>query len=76
LANRIDSTCGCPQSDGFRKGSTHPTLYGFAKNERDNIDDKQLKTLREIATGWLAVSIEHIEKEIAAGRLQEVPDGK
>jgi hypothetical protein len=40
LANHIGSTCGYPQSDGFRKGSTHPTFYGFAKNERDNIDDK------------------------------------
>jgi hypothetical protein len=47
-------------------------IYGFAKNEQDNIDDKELKTLREIAAAWLITSIVHIEKEISAGRLQEV----
>jgi hypothetical protein len=60
----------------FRTEDRAIFIYGFAKNERDNIDDKQLKTLREIAAGWLAVRIEHLEREIAAGRLQEVPDGK
>jgi hypothetical protein len=29
-------------------------LFGFAKNERDNIDDKQLTTLREIVASWFA----------------------
>jgi hypothetical protein len=47
-------------------------IYGFAKNERDNIDDKELRTLREFATAWLAAGIEHFERELAAGRLQEV----
>ena len=47
-------------------------IYGFAKNERDNIDDKELRTLREFAAAWLAASIEHIEKDLAAGRLEEV----
>ena len=28
-------------------------LFGFAKNERDNIDDKQLATLQDIAAAWL-----------------------
>ena len=29
-------------------------LFGFAKNERENIDDKQLTTLREIVASWFA----------------------
>ena len=44
----------------------------FAKNERENIDDKELRTLRGIANAWLAADVEHIESEIASGRLQEV----
>jgi hypothetical protein len=28
-------------------------LCGFAKNERDNIDDDELATLEELAAGWL-----------------------
>jgi hypothetical protein len=48
-------------------------IYGFAKNERDNINDKELRTLREIAVAWLAASIPQIEREVANGRLQEVP---
>jgi hypothetical protein len=34
---------------GFRPDRSI-SLFGFAKNERDNIDDKQLTTLREIVT--------------------------
>jgi hypothetical protein len=51
-------------------------IYGFAKNERDNINDKELKTLREIAAAWLAASPQNIEREVADGRLQEVPDDR
>jgi len=28
-------------------------LFGFAKNERDDIDADELATLRDIAKGWL-----------------------
>jgi hypothetical protein len=59
----------------FRLHDRAVFIYGFAKNERENIDDKELRTLREIATAWLTTNIEHIEREIASGRLQEVPNG-
>jgi hypothetical protein len=58
----------------FRSQDRAVFIYGFAKNERDNIEDKELKTLREIATAWLAASIQCIEREVAEGRLQEVPE--
>jgi hypothetical protein len=51
-------------------------IYGFAKNERNNINDKELKTLREIAAAWLAASAQNIEREVADGRLQEVPNDR
>jgi hypothetical protein len=58
----------------FRLKDRAVFIYGFAKT-RDNIDDKELRTLREIATAWLAASFQHIEDEITNGRLQEVPHG-
>lgn len=49
-------------------------LYGFAKNERDNIDPDELSSLREIAAGWLAVDDEKIAFAVSQGVLQEVSD--
>jgi hypothetical protein len=56
----------------FRSRHRAVFIYGFAKNERENIDDRELRTLRDIATAWLAADVERIESEIASGRLQEV----
>ena len=47
-------------------------LYGFAKNERENIDNDELATLREIAAAWLTADTAQIERAIAEGTLQEV----
>ena len=58
----------------FRSKDRAVFLYGFAKNERDNIDDKQLATLRDIAAGFARATDVQIAQEIAAGRLQEVHD--
>jgi hypothetical protein len=40
-------------------------LYGFAKNERDNVDDDDLETARDIAKGWLEASANQIARAIA-----------
>jgi hypothetical protein len=40
----------------------------------DNIDDKQLATLREAAAIWLKADDGTIEKNLAAGNLLEVKD--
>jgi hypothetical protein len=58
----------------FRSQDRAVFIYGFAKNERNNIDGKELKTLREIAAAWLAATIQHIEREVTNGRLREVPE--
>lgn len=57
----------------YHSGNRTVFLYGFAKNERDNIDDDELTTLKEIAAGWLEADSEHIETAIKEGFLQEVP---
>jgi hypothetical protein len=47
-------------------------LLGFAKNERDNIDDDQLASLKKIAAGWLGASAPIIDAAIAEGALVEI----
>ena len=56
----------------FRSKARAVFLYGFAKNERDNIDNDELATLREIAAAWLAADTDQIERAIAEGVLQEI----
>ena len=50
-------------------------LFGFAKNERDNIDSDELTTLREIASSFLKASEEKIEQALEDGTLIEVQNG-
>ena len=51
-------------------------LFGFAKNERDNIDDKQLTTLREIVASWFAADDKKIAQALKDGLLIEVKYGE
>jgi hypothetical protein len=51
-------------------------LFGFAKNERDNIDNKQLTTLREIVASWFAADDDKIAQALKDGLLIEVKHGK
>jgi hypothetical protein len=50
-------------------------LFGFAKNERENIDGDQLKTLREIVATWFAADEKKIAQALADGILIEVHHG-
>ena len=59
----------------YRSGDRAVFLYGFAKNERDNITNDELETLREIGAAWLDAKIEHLEKVIKEGVLQETSYG-
>jgi hypothetical protein len=51
-------------------------LFGFAKNERENIEDKQLTTLREIVASWFAADDKKIAHALKDGILIEVKHGK
>jgi hypothetical protein len=51
-------------------------LFGFAKNERDNIEDKELTTLREIVASWFAANDRKIAQALRDGLLIEVKHGK
>jgi hypothetical protein len=47
-------------------------LYGFAKRDRDNLDAKELKIVRQLAEAWLKASPEVIERALKDGQLIEV----
>ncbi len=56
----------------FRSAKRVVFLYGFAKNERDNIDRRELATLRDLAAAWLEASEPQIEQALVSGLLQEL----
>jgi hypothetical protein len=58
----------------YREGHRAVFLYGFAKNDRENIDDDELQTLREIGAAWLAADAQRITRAIEEKALQEVHD--
>jgi hypothetical protein len=47
-------------------------LYGFAKNDLDNISSDQLQTLRTIGANWLVASVATIRQATDEGELQEI----
>lgn len=49
-------------------------LYGFAKNDRENIDDDQLLTIRETAAAFLAHSDAALDGAVNLGKIQEIDD--
>jgi hypothetical protein len=51
-------------------------LYGFAKNERENIAPAELLTLQEIGAAWLAADAAPIARAVREATLQEVMDGE
>jgi hypothetical protein len=57
----------------YRAGVRAVFLYGFAKRERENIDEDELLTLREIGAAWLAADARQIALALDEEALQEVP---
>src|SRR5713226_4939766 len=47
-------------------------LYGFAKSERENVEDDELATARDIAKGWLEADASRLARALADGLIQEV----
>jgi hypothetical protein len=60
----------------YRSGERAVFLYGFAKNQRDNIEADELEDWREIGIGLLRAGMEAIERAIADDELTEVYRGK
>ena len=70
---------GQGRSGGYRTLIAYQTrmrsvfLYGFAKSEKDNIDDEELSDLRKLASHILALNDLQLEAALAANELSEVP---
>jgi hypothetical protein len=47
-------------------------VFGFAKSARDNVDEDELATLRDIAKGWLEADARGLARALADGLIQEV----
>jgi hypothetical protein len=59
----------------FRTPSRSIFLYGFAKNEKENISDEELDDLKKLSKLLLSYDDGELEKAIAAQELIEVPYG-
>ncbi len=56
----------------FRSGYVAVFVYGFGKNERENIEEAELEVLREIAAGWLSSSSEAWDRQVSEGLALEI----
>jgi hypothetical protein len=57
----------------FRAATMTVFLYGFAKNERDNISQDELDFWRRIARATLALDEQQLATLLAQRELTEVP---
>jgi hypothetical protein len=60
----------------YRKGERAVLLFGFAKNERANIDDDELDEWRQVGRAYLELDDKGVEAAIAANELTEVGHDK
>ncbi len=56
----------------YRSETRAVFLFGFAKNDQDNIDEDELKSLRKAATQMLGWNDEDVTALLAAGKWTEV----
>lgn len=59
----------------YRSRNRAVFLYGFAKNELDNIEPDEL-TLKDIAAGWLKANDKEILKALNEDAVKEVKHGE
>jgi hypothetical protein len=59
---------------GYKAEDRAVFLYGFAKNERENISEAELLSLRTDAAYWLNTSYEQLASLINDGSLQEIKE--
>ena len=56
------------------KGSRWFFVFGFEKNERDNISDDELQALQDFAADWLQRTVAQLDEAVADGALLEISD--
>jgi hypothetical protein len=69
---------GSGRSGGYRTVIAYRTsrrsvfLYGFAKNERDNVDERELNDLKKLAHYYLSFTEDQIASAMKNNELREV----
>jgi hypothetical protein len=61
-----------PYVIAYRTSQRSVFLYGFAKSERDNIDDRELNDLKKLARHYLGYSDSQIATALEQTELREV----
>lgn len=56
----------------YRMGDRAFFVYGYTKNERDNIDGRELQALRRLAVIYLSFDTGQLDKALTDGNLIEV----
>ncbi|HEY4168371.1 MAG TPA: type II toxin-antitoxin system RelE/ParE family toxin [Reyranella sp.] len=56
----------------FRRGATAFFVYGFAKNDRDNIDRQELRAFRLLATEMLEMNEPALGAALKNGTIMEI----
>jgi hypothetical protein len=56
----------------YRRGDRAVFLFGFAKSERDNLDDDELAYWQQVGRTYLALDEEELEAAITTDELMEV----
>jgi hypothetical protein len=60
----------------YRRGDRAVFLFGFAKSDRENLDDDELAYWRRVGRAYLGLNEDGIEAAIAADELEEVRHGE
>lgn len=58
----------------FRRQATAFFVYGFAKNDRDNIDRQELQAFRLLAAEMLALNDKEVQMAIKNGTIMEIAE--
>ena len=56
----------------FRRGKHMFYLHGFEKNEKSNVNQKELRALKKAADIWLSITEPNLAKAIKAGSIVEI----
>ena len=56
----------------FRYKNRSVFIHGFAKSEKDNISDKELDVMKEIASLWLNLDEKMLTLALKEGKLEEI----
>jgi len=50
-------------------------MFGFAKNERDNVDDDELRLMKRLASAFLEMDDRMLRQALTSGEILEIHHG-